>query len=302
MNNSSKIYEQRINRVIDYVNNNLDKSISLEELASVSHFSPYHFHRIFTAVTGESVNDFTSRLRLEKASKLLRYTANPISDIAYECGFSSPSTLSRSFKQYFDTSPSAYRKSGKIDNSKIRKDLFPVNQYHCDMDEAELRNRFPVEIKEFPSRRIAYMRITNSFEDGVVLKALGEMVDWAKRMDLFDTETIFSMSKDDPTVTPKDKYIYYVCITIPEEFKMDQEHYLDSRILPKCNYAVTTVSGDFNEAATAINYLFSTWLINSDYEPEHEPGLEIFRDKENICNWSHFDLDLCIPVKEIKTM
>ncbi|MBC8988467.1 hypothetical protein H9X96_22185 [Pedobacter sp. N36a] len=51
--------------------------------------------------------------------------------------------------------------------------------------------------------------------------------------------------------------------------------------------------------AAGINYLFDRWLINSDYECEAQPGLEVFLDKENVCNWNHFDLELGIPVKRI---
>jgi AraC-like DNA-binding protein len=119
MTKSNDIYRSRVNNVIDYVNNNLDKSISLEELASVANFSPFHFHRIFVAVTGESVNNFSNRMRLEKAARLLKFSNNSISEIATECGLSSPSTFSRAFKQYFGITPNTYRNNGEIKNSKF---------------------------------------------------------------------------------------------------------------------------------------------------------------------------------------
>jgi AraC family transcriptional regulator len=301
MNKSNEIYSSRINKVIDYVNNNLDKSISLEELAPIAYFSPFHFHRIFLAVTGETVNNFTNRSRLEKSARLLKFSKKSISDIAIECGFSSTSTFSRLFKQYFEISPSTYINNGEIKNSKIRKALFPVNEYHCPMTDEELKDKFPVEIRELPERRIAYIRVMDSFKEGVVLKAFENMVQWAKKMNLFDSETIFGMSMDDPMVTPKEKYRYEVCITIPKELNIDSDNFMETTILPKCKYAIAKVSGDFNLVATATNYLFNHWLINSSYEPEHQHGLEVFLDKENICNWSHFDLELCIPVKPLET-
>jgi AraC family transcriptional regulator len=301
VNNSSEIYRSRINRVIDYVNNNLDNSMSLEELASVAFFSPFHFHRIFVAVTGESVNHFTNRIRLEKTARLLKFANHPISDIAMQCGFSSPSTFSRGFKQHYGISPSSYKKSGTIKNSKIRKELFPLNEYLVPLNDEELERNFPVEIRDLPQRRIAYIRVTDSYREGVVLSAFEEIVHWAKKMNLYDSETIFGMSIDDPMVTPKEKYRYEVCITLPEKFKMGSGDTLDTTVLPKCKYAVVTVSGAFNFVATATNYLFNHWLINSAFEPEHQHGLEIFLDKKNICNWNHFDLELCVPVKHIKS-
>jgi AraC family transcriptional regulator len=67
-------YAQRINQVIDYLRGNLDRQVKLEELAKVACFSESHFHRIFRAVSGETLNNFTNRLRLEKAARLLRYS------------------------------------------------------------------------------------------------------------------------------------------------------------------------------------------------------------------------------------
>lgn len=300
MNKSNEIYQSRINRVIDYVNDNLDKSIPLETLAAVAFFSPFHFHRIFVAVTGETVNNFTNRLRNEKAARLLKFSKKSISAIAIECGFSSASTLSRQFRQYFEISPSAYRKGGKIENSKIRKDLFDGSQYHCDLSGEELKDKFPVEIRQFPERRIAYIRVTDAFRDGIVLKTFGVMVEWAKKMNLFESETIFGMSMDDPDVTPKEKYRYEVCITIPKNFVVDSDGLIQTTTLPKCKYAVTTVSGDFNLAVAGTNYLFDHWLINSAYESAALQGLEVFLNKENVCDWSHFDLELCIPVKKLQ--
>lgn len=300
MNKSNEIYRSRINKVIDYVNNNLNKSISLEELASVAFFSPFHFHRIFVAVTGETVNNFTNRIRNEKAARLLKFSKKSVSEISMECGFSSTSTMSRLFKQYFEISPSGYRKGGQIKNSKIRKESYPIIEYHCNMTAKQLEKKFPVQIKKFPRRRIAYIRVMDAFKEGIVLKAFEDLIQWAKKMNLFQLETIFGMSMDDPEVTPKEKYRYEVCITIPEKYKVDTDGFIQTTTLPECKYAVTTVSGDLNLAAAAINYLFDNWLINSLYECEPQHGLEVFLDKENICNWNHFDLELCIPVKALK--
>lgn len=298
MNSSTVLYQHRINKVIDFINTNLNRSISLSELASVSCFSPYHFHRIFTAVTGETVNDYTLRIRLEKAMNLLKFTVLPIETIAFQCGFSAPSAFSRSFKKYLETSPSQFRKEGEIKNSKICKGLFPVQNYYCRTKEQELKTHFPVEVKEFKKRKIAYIRVKNSFVEGVVLSAYKTLIEWSKSMNLFSTETIFGMSMDDPLVTPKDKYRYEVCITIPDGLKVNHDE-IETMIIPRCYYAVSSVKGSFNEVATAIHFLFNHWLINSDFEPLPLGGLEVFNDKDNILDWNHLDLDLCIPIKKM---
>lgn len=293
----STTYTDRIDRVTNYLRENLSESPSLDDLAGVANFSPFHFHRIFTIVTGETVNQFTNRLRLEKAARLLRYSKDSLTDIAFDCGFSSSSTFSRGFRQYFGISPSSYRKGGEIENSKIRKDLFPIDEYLIPMSGRELRENFPVEIRRFPERRVAFIRVIGGYEEDRVPNAYRSLIAWAKGNGSWDQATVFGMSLDDPSVTPREKYRYEACLTVPEDVRPESDSGISLMTMPEMDYAVTTVCGDLKRMATATNYLFSTWLVESEYEPEHSPGIEIFRDKENVLNWERFDLELCLPVR-----
>ena len=67
-------------------------------------------------------------------------------------------------------------------------------------------------------------------------------------------------------------------------------------------YAAMRVSGDLRWVATAWDYFIRSWLISSPYEPEHAPGLEIFLNKEKATDWSHFELDLCLPIRKLEKM
>ena len=300
MNNSTvNIYRSRINKVIDHVNENLDQAFTLEELASVAHFSPFHFHRVFVAVTGESLNFFTNRVRLEKAARFLKFSNNKISNIALDCGFSSASTLSRSFKKHFGISPSKYRLTGDLEDSKICKELFPLDEYLVPMSLEEKKELFPIKVVRLPERDAAYIRILNSYREGVVIEAFQELISWAKENGLYKNQTFFGMSLDDPMTTPQEKYRYEACMTIPADFKIEETTRIKSVKLPELTYATTEVSGDISIVATATHYMFNHWLINSNYEPEHQHGMEIFLDKLNICNWENFHLQLCIPVKKL---
>ena len=79
------IYTSRINCVIDYIESNISSDLSLEELAEVAHFSPFHFHRIFRAMVGEPLNGFIQRVRIEKATaKLIADPRKSITEIAFE--------------------------------------------------------------------------------------------------------------------------------------------------------------------------------------------------------------------------
>ncbi len=76
MNRYQKEYISRINRVISYVEANLENDLSVNKLAEVAHFSPYHFHRIFSAFTGEPLISYVKRKRIEKAASILLFV-NP---------------------------------------------------------------------------------------------------------------------------------------------------------------------------------------------------------------------------------
>ncbi|HJZ78817.1 MAG TPA: AraC family transcriptional regulator [Pyrinomonadaceae bacterium] len=292
-------YVERINRVIDYLRENLDRQVKLEELARVACFSEFHFHRIFGAVSGETINNFTNRLRLEKAARLLRYSDQSLTEIALDCGFSSSATFSRAFRQVYDTSPSQFRKSGEIKKSKICKALFAGQDYLLNMSAEEKRAAFPVRLIDVPERQVAYIRVTNAFEMDRVIAALRTLIEWAKRQDIFAQGTLFGMSVDDPHVTPKHLYRYEVCLASSLPFECREG--ISKLKMPAMRYAATRVSGDIRKVSTATDYLIRGWLINSDYEPEHAPGLEIFLDKENALDWSHFELELCIPVRKLGT-
>ena len=196
-------YAQRIDRVIDYLRENLHRPVKLGELAHVACFSEFHFHRIFGAVSGETLNNFTNRLRLEKAARLLRYSDQNLTDIALDCGFSSSATFSRAFRSGYDTSPSEFRKSGEIKKSKICKELFPEDEYGLPMSAEEKRAAFPVRLIDVPERQVAYIRVTNAFELDRVLAALKTLIEWAKSQNIFSQGILFGMTVDDPHVTPK---------------------------------------------------------------------------------------------------
>lgn len=88
---------------------NLDSSLRLEDVAQAAGFSPFHFHRVFRAILGETLQQFVKRQRLERALYWMSHTpSRSLTEIALECGFSSSSDFSRSFKQRFEVAPSAF--------------------------------------------------------------------------------------------------------------------------------------------------------------------------------------------------
>ena len=112
-------YVRRIHTVQDYIESNIDSSLSIEELANVAGFSKFHFHRIFKGIVNEPLSRYVNRLKLERATHLLTYrTDMTITHIAYHFGFTDSAVFSRTFKSHYGISPSQYRS----DNSKNCKD------------------------------------------------------------------------------------------------------------------------------------------------------------------------------------
>ena len=96
-------YKLRIDKVTEYIHQNIDQPLSLHKMAGIACFSPFHFHRVFTFLTGETPTEYIKRTRIEKAALLLQ------NDIASRCGFSSLSLLSRNFKQHFNITIREFR-------------------------------------------------------------------------------------------------------------------------------------------------------------------------------------------------
>jgi AraC family transcriptional regulator len=295
---ANREYTRRIDRVIDYVRANLDRQLKLKELARVACFSEFHFHRIFGAVAGETLNQFTNRLRLEKAARMLRFSQQSLTDIALECGYSSSATFSRAFRSGYDTSPRQFRKTGKIRKRKIRKAIYTGQEYVLPMTMAEKKAAFPVKLLDLPERHVAYIRVVNAFEMDRVLAAFKTLIAWAKSQDLFLRGVLFGMTVDDPDVTPKHLYRYEVGLASDSPFECGDG--MLKLKMPAMRYAVTRASGDIRWIATAWDYLVRSWLINSAFEPEHAPALEIFLDKERATDWSHFELELCLPIRKLE--
>src|SRR5271168_3241809 len=108
-------YTERILRVLTHIQEHLDETLDLEELAQVACFSSFHFHRIFAAMTGETMADHVRRLRLERAAMELRSGAKQVIQVALDAGYEAHEAFTRAFKAAYGISPAAFRRAtGRI--------------------------------------------------------------------------------------------------------------------------------------------------------------------------------------------
>ncbi|MCG8698039.1 MAG: AraC family transcriptional regulator, partial [Bacteroidales bacterium] len=156
-------YLHSINKAIDYIENNFDKKIKLEDVASISNFSKYHFHRIFKSIVNETLNDYIKRIRLEKAIRqLMSLPEKAIKDIAMDCGYDNPANFSRDFQNKYNKTPLQVREDKKIPPMGISTD----------------KNLPPIELSEvkfIPSKKLVYKRISDGYNSHTIRPAFEEL-------------------------------------------------------------------------------------------------------------------------------
>lgn len=99
-----------IENVIKYIKENLTSDLSLKAVASYASLSPIHFHNCFKAATGKTLHEYVEEQRIKKAAGLLVSTNSTLTEISYECGFSSQSYFSYAFKRKMKMTPREYAK------------------------------------------------------------------------------------------------------------------------------------------------------------------------------------------------
>ena len=105
---------RRLESVVDFVDAHLDGELSLERMATIAAISPFHFHRLFHQWSGETLNEFVRRRRLDVAAGQLRHCPDEkITAIALNCGFASPEGFARAFRERFGMTPSCWRGGGR---------------------------------------------------------------------------------------------------------------------------------------------------------------------------------------------
>lgn len=257
--NSEKSYQERILTVLIYIQNHLDDALSLELLADVAHFSPYHFHRIFTANTGESVKSYLRRLRLERATRDLLLTELPLVQISERAGYDTQQSFHRAFKEMYNTTPTEFR------NKKQAAFIQSVEktQVNAPMPEVIIQKLEPITVA-FVRRIGSYV---NMLEPWLQLaNAVGIQYLLSEKVKRI------SIPYDAAEITPADKLRYDACVTLEglPDFKPSGQ--IGIQTIHGGKYAVITHRGPIEEIESTYRILFGLWLPQSGYEPDDYPN------------------------------
>ena len=308
---SRQEYISRINKVMDYVDKNIDQPLSLTDLASVANFSLFHFHRIFTVLTGETPGNFVQRMRVEKATRLLQNDRRmTISEIADACGYGSVSLFSRSFRAFWGITAKEFRQKEKPAASKdglqyskngqlLSKNLKQSFDFDSHLCTVKLNNLIfmdtKVEIKEMPEMKVIYVRHTGQFDQ--IGKAFEKVMKWAGARGLLnfpETKTV-TVYLDDPSVTSIEKLRQDACVTVNDDVKVEGE--IGKAIIPAGKHAV----GRFRIDVSGFEKAWSTvclWITESGYQPHGNPYELYYNSPEDDAR-GIFELDICVPVKPL---
>ena len=311
-----KEYISRINRVMDHIEANLKNDLSLDELASVACFSPYHFHRIFRSMMGETLHQFTHRMRIQRIA--IRLSNDPdvsITELVYEYGFSSSAHFSRSFKEFFGLSPSQWRKS-QIDfqNSKIRQlnrnEWKSKSSNICYLGVHENQNIWrinmnpkPIEVivKKVPDITIAYIRNVGPYQgDSKLFEALFQkLCAWAGPRGLItDTARFFACYHDDPALTSAAKLRLSIGLSVNEGVQVDGE--IGKMIIPGGDYGIAYHEVKSPEQfQSAWDAVYGQWLPESGYQPNDSVCYEEYLNDPKTHPEGLMKVNIAIPLKPL---
>lgn len=291
-------YEKRVNRVIDHIRDHLAETLSLEQLAQVAAFSPFHFHRIFRGITRETLFGFIQRVRLERAATaLIHHPDESVLAIALDHGFSSAATFARAFKAHFGMSAMQWRRGGAARWRKRSKANRKPGK--ASRRGARDRGRMNVKVTALPRYHIAYMRHVGPYGAHGIPKLWDRFATWMETRGLLGPDSIrLGIGRDDPEVTDPDKLRYDACAVVPDSFEGDK--WVNVTDVPAGTYAVREFVGTAHEIVDAWESLYRAWLPGSGYQPDDRPCLELYRGKTFLDDRPGvFRCELCVPVRPL---
>lgn len=250
-----KEHHERVNRVLQFIQNHLDENLDLISLSEMSCYSPFHFHRIMRAYLGESLGVYIQRARLGAAVHLLKLSNVPVSEVALKVGYDTPSSFNKAFRKRFGFSPTYFR-----ENQNVELPFDHVKLKETSMEGISMKPTFV----SLPDQKVIYVSAIGPYNKSAK-EAWDAVCAFAGRNHLFGANSQFyGLSYDDPTVTEPDKCRYEACLTVPTEVKPNGK--VGYKVIAGGKFAVFLVKGPHTKLISAYNYIYGTWVIESKVE------------------------------------
>jgi AraC family transcriptional regulator len=288
-------YYRRIARVIETILADPAAPHSLDSLASVAHLSPFHFHRIYRALTGESVVETVQRVRLARAAHHLTVADDPVGDIAANVGYGSPQAFSRAFRGFAGVSPSAFQmRQRRLITSDTEPDA------HCeagstpnpavDVPHIEL-----VELAPFDVIGLRHEGPTATI--GQTFRTLRTL--WRQRLGDDALANVdgkkVGICSGDPE-EPDSHFSYFAGIVASASIEPTDA--LEAVRVEGGLYASHRLVGPYALIGSTFQALMGGWLPQSGYEPDDRPVLELYRNTPCPDRPHDSVTDLMIPLRK----
>ncbi|PRH86640.1 AraC family transcriptional regulator [Labrys okinawensis] len=288
---TSLAYAARIERVMSHIADHLDDRLELDDLSDIACFSPYHFHRVFVAVTGETVAEAVRRLRLHRAAVELNRSQHTLARIASRAGYGSVAAFTRAFAASHGLPPAAYRRAGR--------DLRPVSQQSGSqaMTRATaLRSalHYDVTIETVPRLRLVtlphrgdYQKIGASFE---------RLFAWAGGHGLLRPGVrLIGIYYDDPDSKPVADLRSEAGLSVPEDSPLGPD--MVWREVGGGSVARLVHKGPYADLDVAYAFLYHSWLPHSGRQPGDAPCFEEYLNDPRSAPPSEWLTAVNLPLK-----
>lgn len=294
-------YTERINKAIRFIDLHLDEDLTLEAVAGAACYSPFHFHRIFSRITKETLAAYITRRRLEMAAAvLMRKKEVALPEIYLKYGFNSNSSFTRTFKKFYGLSPSQFRSNCPDRFSKIRQadskngqKTVVFERYICTMDHKKwMEMNATIEVKQLPQLQMACIPHVGHDDLAATFERL---MRWAKPNGLMDRPELkmATIYHDSFKVTAPDKVRMSACILLDEPVQTQGE--VEITTIDKGKFIVghfEISKTDFEKAWTGM----FRWLHDNGYKTTERHPFELYHNDYRNHPENKFIVDLCIPV------
>lgn len=263
---NSAVTFTRVEKILEYIHDNIHEPLSLEGLAEKSCWSRWQLQRVFQDYTGFSVAQYVREIKLSQAAETVLASEQRMLDIAFDFGFSSEIAFSRAFKQFFGTSPKAYRKIGL--KTGIRTPLtrpvessFPVPFPEHALYQVRLDHKDAFELCGKPSKINGILASNPDFESSVpsAWRSFFSKMDFSQVSDVPHIGLI-----DDSSSEHDGDLTYWAGVEVEKDERYPET--LDVLSVSQQNYAVLPYKGKVADFHKAIIWMIACWLPESGYK------------------------------------
>ncbi len=280
----------RLNRVLVRVQTHLDEDLSLTALARLAGISRFHFEREFRRDTGETVKQYTQRLRLERAAVRLLLQRASVLDIALDCGFASHETFARAFRRRFGVSAREYRRRGSFEPPPA---LGSRNAPPRLRGTAEAYTLSATRVIALERIQVAFLRHVGPYE-GVSETLWDELLDWARRRRVPEPRVLMGIGHDAPGVTPPEKLRFDAALRVPEAFEARGR--IGHQVIGGASHAITTHVGPYETLPAAYGEIFPRVAGLRGWTLVGLPCIELYHTTVMRPRFAFNHTDIAIPI------